>query len=100
VEYFSLPETKNIFTIGSTYSNKDLNPNISVDAKEYLMKKLNKIIEIDGIEIMDQKFGFRPTSLDRKPLVGEHPIIKNLFTCEWDGQQSNTNGPAFGSENY
>jgi Glycine/D-amino acid oxidases (deaminating) len=30
---FSLPETKNIFTIGSTYSNKDLNPNISIDAK-------------------------------------------------------------------
>ena len=85
---FSLPETKNIFTIGSTYSNKDLNPNISIDAKEYLMKKLNKIIEIDGIEIMDQKFGFRPTSLDRKPLVGEHPIIKNLFTVNGMGSKA------------
>lgn len=85
---FSLPETKNIFTIGSTYSNKDLNPNISEDAKEYLMKKLNKIIDIDDIEIMDQKFGFRPTSLDRKPFVGEHPIIKNLYTVNGMGSKA------------
>ena len=52
------------------------------------MKKLNKIIEIDGIEIMDQKFGFRPTSLDRKPLVGEHPIIKNLFCVNGMGSKA------------
>ena len=43
------------------------------------MKKLNKVIEIDGIDIIDQKFGFRPTSFDRKPLIGEHPIIKNAI---------------------
>ena len=85
---FSLPETKDIFTIGSTYSNEDQKNNITIDAKEYLMKKLNKIIEIDGIEIMDQKFGFRPTSLDRKPLVGEHPIIKNLYTVNGMGSKA------------
>ena len=85
---FSLPETKNIFTIGSTYSNEDQKTNITIDAKEYLMKKLNKIVEIDGIEIMDQKFGFRPTSLDRKPLIGEHPIIKNLYTLNGMGSKA------------
>ena len=85
---FSLPETKNIFTIGSTYSNEDQKNKITIDAKEYLMKKLNKIIEIDDIEIMDQKFGFRPTSLDRKPLIGEHPIIKNLYTVNGMGSKA------------
>ena len=85
---FSLPETENIFTIGSTYSNEDQKNNITIDAKEYLMKKLNKIIEIDGINIIDQKFGFRPTSLDRKPLIGEHPIIKNLYTVNGMGSKA------------
>lgn len=85
---FSLPETKNIFTIGSTYSNEDQKNNVTVNAKEYLMRKLNKIIETDGIEIMDQQFGFRPTSLDRKPLVGEHPIIKNLYTVNGMGSKA------------
>ena len=59
------------------------------------MKKLNKIIKIDGIEIMDQKFIFRPTSQDRKPLVGEHPIIKNLFTVNGMGSKA-IQYPAFG----
>ena len=85
---FSLPETENIFTIGSTYSNEDQKNNITIDAKEYLMKKLNKIIEIDGIEIINQKFGFRPTSVDRKPLIGEHPIIKNLYTVNGMGSKA------------
>ena len=85
---FSLPETKNIFTIGSTYSDEDQKNNVTIDAKEYLMKKLNKIIEIDGINIIDQKFGFRPTSLDRKPLIGEHPIIKNLYTVNGMGSKA------------
>tara|TARA_B110000483_G_scaffold1258_1_gene1456 strand:- start:926 stop:2017 length:1092 start_codon:yes stop_codon:yes gene_type:complete len=85
---FSLPETKNIFTVGSTYSNEDLKNNVTIDAKEYLMKKLNKIIEIDGIEVIDQKFGFRPTTLDRKPFIGEHPIIKNLYTVNGMGSKA------------
>ena len=85
---FSLPETKNIFTVGSTYSNDDQKNNVTNDAKEYLMKKLNKIIEIDDINIIDQKFGFRPTSLDRKPLIGEHPIIKNLYTVNGMGSKA------------
>ena len=85
---FSLPEAKNIFTIGSTYSNEDQKNNITTDAKKYMLKKLNKIIEIDDIEILDQKFGFRPTSLDRKPLIGEHPIIKNLYTVNGMGSKA------------
>ena len=85
---FSLPETKNIFTVGSTYSNEDQKNNVTIAAKEYLMKKLNKVIEIDGIDIIDQKFGFRPTSFDRKPLIGEHPIIKNLFTVNGMGSKA------------
>ena len=85
---FSLPETKNIFTVGSTYSNEDQKNNVTIGAKEYLMKKLNKVIEIDGIDIIDQKFGFRPTSFDRKPLIGEHPIIKNLFTVNGMGSKA------------
>ena len=85
---FSLPENKNIFTIGSTYSNEDQENKVSMGAKEYLMKKLNKIIEIDGIEIREQKFGFRPTSEDRKPLIGEHPIIKNLYIVNGMGSKA------------
>ena len=95
---FSLPENKNIFTIGSTYSNEDQKNKITMDAKEYLMKKLNKIINIDGIEITDQKFGFRPTSLDRKPLIGEHPIIKNLFTVNGMGSKAILMAPLLVSE--
>ena len=95
---FSLPETKNIFTVGSTYSNEDQKNNVTVDAKEYLMKKLNKIIEIDDVEIVDQKFGFRPTSLDRKPLIGEHPIIKNLYTVNGMGSKAILMAPLLVSE--
>ena len=95
---FSLPEIKNIFTVGSTYSNEDQQNKSTEIAKEYLMKKLNKIIDIDGIEIIDQKFGFRPTTSDRKPLIGEHPIIKNLYIINGMGSKAILMAPLLISE--
>jgi glycine/D-amino acid oxidase-like deaminating enzyme len=62
------------------------------------MKKLNKIIDIDGIEIIDQKFGFRPTTSDRKPLIGEHPIIKNLYIINGMGSKAILMAPLLISE--
>ena len=42
------------------------------------IEKVKKIINCD-FEIVHQVAGIRPTTKDRRPLVGAHPENKNLF---------------------
>ena len=85
---FSLPKKNNLFTIGSTYSRLDKTPLITLKAKEKLLSKIGKVIDLRSLEIQNQKFGFRPTTIDRKPLIGKHPIIKNLYIINGMGSKA------------
>ena len=53
-----------------------------------MLKKIGKVITLDKIEVLSQNYGFRPTTSDRKPLIGEHPIIKNLYTVNGMGSKA------------
>ena len=52
------------------------------------LKFIYKIINIDDISIVNQSFGFRPTTPDRKPFIGEHPLIKNIYTLNGMGSKA------------
>ena len=85
---FSLPKKNNLFTIGSTYSRFDKKPLVTLKAKEKLISKIGKVIDLRSLEIQNQKYGFRPTTIDRKPLIGKHPIIKNLYIINGMGSKA------------
>ena len=53
-----------------------------------MLKKIGKVINLDKIEVLSQNYGFRPTTSDRKPLIGEHPIIKNLYIINGMGSKA------------
>ena len=95
---FCLPIKNKIFTVGSTYSNEDSKRHITNNAKNYLLKKLSKIINIDDISIVNQSFGFRPTTPDRKPFIGEHPLIKNIYTLNGMGSKALLMAPPLAKE--
>lgn len=65
--------------IGSTYhaQESDLNPTES--ARLEMLEKLKKLIKLPIKEVMDQKVGIRPTTPDRRPLLGKHPINSNVY---------------------
>jgi|GEM_PF-946721 len=70
-QIFVMPQKNHRFRIGSTYewSFDDLNP--TVDGKAKLLELLHKIIPEKKYEILSQDAGGRPTTRDRRPLLGE-----------------------------
>ena len=85
---FSLPIDADKFTIGSTYNHQDHLKNNTKEAREELLKKIGKITNVNSMKVLNQRHGFRPTTIDRKPLIGEHPIIKNLYIINGMGSKA------------
>jgi glycine/D-amino acid oxidase-like deaminating enzyme len=71
-----LPE-KGRFKIGATYNWDDLTDNTTNEAREFLAEKAKKLIPYP-FTILAQQAGVRPSSLDRRPVIGFHPEHKNL----------------------
>ena len=67
---FIIPLGDSIFKVGATYSREDYSLESTLSAKEQIIKKLRQIIQCD-YEIIDQIAGIRPTTSDRRPLVGQ-----------------------------
>ena len=90
---FILPEKqKNIFTIGSTYDHTDRSYEPTLKAKKYLLSKFNTIGNFK-YTILNQEVGFRPTTNDRRPVVGEHPILKNSYVLNGLGSKGVMSAP-------
>lgn len=75
---FIMPFGDDTYEVGATYEWKDLNWNKTEEGKNQLITKLKKIISAP-FEVVDHKAGIRPSSYDRRPILGEHPKHKNLY---------------------
>lgn len=75
---FVLPLEKDKYILGATYDWKDKSYEITEEAKEELLEKFSNIS--DGkVEVIEHWTGIRPTTLDRKPILGTHPTHKNIY---------------------
>lgn len=75
---FIFPNQENTYKVGATYNYKDTTDAITEQGKEELIDKLKNLISCD-FTIINQQAAVRPTVLDRRPLVGVHPEIQNMF---------------------
>lgn len=83
---FIFPMGGDRYAVGASYSNSDKTPGPTSEAREELLKKLKDFITVD-FEVVDQVAGIRPSTIDRRPLVGQHPEHKHLFTCNGFGSR-------------
>lgn len=74
------------YAVGATYNHKDTSPDVTVEARAYLVKKLEGLITCE-YEVVDQVAGIRPATVDRKPFLGRHPRFKNLYCCNGFGSR-------------
>ena len=74
---FIVPLGNDLYWIGATYEREDKTHSITSEAKNELITKLKTIINCD-FEVVHQVAGIRPTTKDRRPLVGFHPDYKNV----------------------
>lgn len=66
------------FKSGATYEWDSPNTIITGEAKRDLIEKIEQLINLD-FEVIGQEAGVRPTTIDRRPLMGVHTKNKNVY---------------------
>ena len=83
---FVMPLGNDLYKVGATYEHHDKSPQPTEIAREKLSKSLADLIKCD-FEIVDQVAGIRPSVSDRKPIVGSHPELPNIYCCNGFGSR-------------
>ncbi|HEY6161712.1 MAG TPA: FAD-dependent oxidoreductase [Bacteroidia bacterium] len=66
-----VPLGGDLYRVGSTFSWKNINDEITQEAREELLDGLKRMVD-EEVEIVDQKAGVRPALNDRRPVMGLH----------------------------
>jgi len=75
---FIMPLENEHYWVGATYDNLDKKNKPTQLKKEWLIEKLESIITLP-YKIIDHKASMRPTTIDRRPMIGFHPDYKNIY---------------------
>ncbi len=75
--FFIVPLGNDLYKVGATFNWTDKDTITTQEAKEELIDKLSGVIQCD-YEIIAQEAGIRPTTGDRRALVGIHPKFTQL----------------------
>lgn len=76
-----------LFWVGATYNSEDLKMSPTVDARDYLISRLEKFLELP-YEIVDHKVGIRPTTQDRRPFLGTTDSLRRHFIFNGMGSRA------------
>ena len=75
--FFVVPLGDDLYKVGATFNWTDKDTRPSGEAREELIEKMATLLSCD-YEIIDQVAGIRPTTGDRRALLGIHPKYKQL----------------------
>lgn len=75
--YHLVPRGNGRFSFGATYEREDLSPDVTQAARHDLEDRLKKLLHVP-FEITGQSYGIRPSTYDRRPLMGTHPNYPQL----------------------
>jgi len=89
---FMIPLGNNRYRVGSTYNWRDQGEGPTTSARISLQTKMNKIVST-SYQIVDQSAGFRPTTPDRRPIIGVHPKFPQLAICNGMGSRGVLQAP-------
>ncbi len=64
--------------IGATYDLQDNKPGTSAAARIELVAKMKELVNFP-FNIVGQEWGFRPTTPDRRPILGRHPELPSCY---------------------
>jgi len=75
---FIIPLGEDFYKVGATFGRNDFSHHITKKARTAITEKLKDMLHCD-FDVMDQITGVRPTTKDRKPLLGAFPERPNLI---------------------
>jgi glycine oxidase len=94
---FVLPTGNGYFRIGATYSWKADEANITEEGKLEILENLSYLTDEEPT-IIDHLAGIRPTSPDRRPIMGQHPDFKRLYIFNGLGTKGYMIAPLLAAE--
>ncbi len=96
---FLIPLKDDLYIVGATYEWDDTTNKTTDKAKEELLSKLERLIKCP-FKVVNHVAGVRPTVKDRRPLVGQHAIHKNMYVLNGLGTRGVMIGPYVAQQLY
>lgn len=84
----------NGWRVGATYSHGDHKPEVTQESRAELQEGLKELINLP-VTVEDQQWGFRPTTPDRRPLLGRHPEHERMWVFNGLGTKGVSLAPYF-----
>ena len=94
-KYFLIPLGNDLYKFGATYQREPLDHQPSDVAKSQMIEALDKMINVP-YKIVDQICGIRPTTRDRRPILGTHQQHQNLHILNGFGSRGVMVSPLLG----
>ena len=90
--FFIVPLGNDCYKVGATYdwTSKDILP--TAGAREELIAKFKTVVQLP-FKVIDQEVGIRPTTGDRRALIGQHPHYPPLAVLNGLGTRGIMAGP-------
>lgn len=85
---------ENMYKVGSTYQHPPFQEGPTAEAREEMQSKLRELTRLP-FEIVHQNWGIRPTTPDRRPVLGHHPANKNVIIFNGLGTKGVSLAPYF-----
>ncbi|MEQ8425631.1 MAG: FAD-dependent oxidoreductase, partial [Cyclobacteriaceae bacterium] len=83
--------------VGATYDLTNLKNETTMEGKAELIQKAKDLLNFP-FEVTHQDWGIRPSTIDRRPLIGEHPKSKNILIFNGLGTKGVSLAPYFSDQ--
>lgn len=90
-------EEIDVFKLGATYEWDELDEIPTQQSTDALLAKAEKTLTTK-FEVLEAKAAIRPTVIDRRPAIGAHPEIENLFLFNGMGTKGVMIAPYFAKQ--
>jgi glycine/D-amino acid oxidase-like deaminating enzyme len=94
---FVMPVGKNRFKVGATYDWKNMDEELTEEAKSDLLSRLDDLISLP-YKVVNHWAGIRPTVVDRRPILGIHPLHDRIAIFNGLGTKGVLMAPYFARE--
>ena len=97
--FFIIPLGDDLYKVGATFNWQEKDCFTTSAAREELVEKLEAVINCD-YKIVDQEAAVRPTTGDRRPLLGVHPEYSQLALLNGLGTRGTMMAPYLAEQLY
>jgi glycine oxidase len=94
---FCLPVEPNTFRVGATYVWHTDNVIPTAEGKALLLENLRNLTD-ENVEVIDHRAGVRPTTIDRRPIMGTHQTFAKVHIFNGLGAKGYMMAPLLAEE--